>query len=300
MAVHGQPGLVKVGHLAYNFFAYRIGPQNGARDGAPQSQGTRAGARLVVPRGRRYRLRLTVLVRATRHQQATGARSSLLERKDARGLMGTTVTADKIVNAPETGRSSPAEAEQIIGDALNGRRAAAPAGAPPVAGAPPAGARAAGRPGRPPKTRPSGAGGAVGGHKATKGELQLVNSELERRVRELEGQLSAVEPERAAMLRQGLEGALATTFRAAGGIAARLRRAPFWRLETGEAEQLAGAWAPVLEPHLGKVQEHAPLVAALVVTYEVIGPRAELEAARAGNIIVPASPQPFDLDAARA
>jgi hypothetical protein len=212
--------------------------------------------------------------------------------------MGTTATAESIVDRPETGKSSPAAAERIIGDALGSRRAATPTGAPPIAGAAPAAARTAGRPAGRPKTRPTGAGGAVGGHKATKGELRDANSELERRVRELEEQLAAVEPERAAMLRQGLEGALATTFRAAGRIAARLRRAPFWRLEDGEAQQLAGAWAPVLEPHVGKLQEHAPLVAAVVVTYEVIGPRAELEERRAAGLL-DAGAGELNLDAVR-
>jgi hypothetical protein len=216
--------------------------------------------------------------------------------------MATTATAESLVDRPESGKSSPSAAERIIGDALEGRRAATPAGAPPTAVPPSAGARPSGRPGRPPlKTRPGGAGGTVGGHKASKHELAQLNSELERRVRDLEGQLAAVEPERAAMLRQGLEGALTTTFRAAGGIAARVRRAPFWRLEEAEAHQLAVAWTPVLEPYLGKMQEHAPLMAALVVTYEVIGPRAELEAQRASsNIVVPAGAPVLDLDAARA
>lgn len=67
---------------------------------------------------------------------------------------------------------------------------------------------------------------------------------------------------------------LAATFRIVGGIGGRLR-GPHWKLEETEVEALAGAWAPVLAPHLGELAEYMPLLGAVAVTAEVVLPRVE-------------------------
>lgn len=67
---------------------------------------------------------------------------------------------------------------------------------------------------------------------------------------------------------------LTATFRVVSGIGARMR-GPHWQLTDEETGALAGAWAPVIAPHLGQLVEYLPIVGAVAVTVEVVLPRIE-------------------------
>ena len=116
-------------------------------------------------------------------------------------------------------------------------------------------------------------------------------TDMQRRIRELEAiaanqpaTSAAPSPEAGPVDVAAIEAqtrqALAGTFGVVSNVGARLR-GEHWRLSGDEAEKLAGAWAPVVAPHLGTLVEYLPVGLALAVTAEIVMPRIEADTVRA-------------------
>lgn len=88
-------------------------------------------------------------------------------------------------------------------------------------------------------------------------------------------QAAAPSPEEIAMLSR----AFAKTFAGAARVAAR-KRGPHWELGADEATAMGDAWSEALAPYLGALSKHAPILAAVMVTYQVIDARLEIDGRR--------------------
>ena len=92
---------------------------------------------------------------------------------------------------------------------------------------------------------------------------------------------------------------LRLTFDLGFKMVASYRKFPGWALAPEEAGILADAWAPCLAPYMGVIGSAMPWVTAVVVSYGVVAPRMNAEAAAKGNpepapvvLQVPEGPSP--------
>lgn len=81
-----------------------------------------------------------------------------------------------------------------------------------------------------------------------------------------------ISPEEKALLSK----ALGRSFAAAARVAAR-RRGDHWLLSSEDESELGGAWGEALAPYLGELAKHAPIVAAIMVTYSAVEARLEVD-----------------------
>lgn len=188
--------------------------------------------------------------------------------------------ATAIVDAPDTGRAAPRDVENLVDDALAAREPEpAPAGGP----TPPVRERrGAGRQQRAgARTRPGNSGGAVGGHKPTKTELEKLARDQADRIdqlaAELEAARAAMDPAAqaaaAAMVAAMIGQALGTMSK----VGARIAKAPIWALTPQEQKELGEVWQPVLAPYIARWAEDAPVVTAAFKTADILLPRFNFE-----------------------